>query len=63
MTLTFDDGTFLTRQQLEIMYDVSFISKMSSQSENLYEKAIKKMNKARFIKQICQNFYTIHLPK
>lgn len=23
LTLTFDDGTFLTRQQLEIMYDVS----------------------------------------
>ena len=23
LTLTFDDGTFLTRQQLELMYDVS----------------------------------------
>ena len=26
LTLTFDDGTYLTRQQLEIMYDVSNIS-------------------------------------
>jgi nuclear receptor subfamily 1 group D protein 3 len=26
LTLTFDDGTYLTRQQLEIMYDVSVCS-------------------------------------
>lgn len=29
LTLTFDDGTFLTRQQLEIMYDVSFNPSLS----------------------------------
>jgi len=28
LTLTFDDGTFMTRQQLEIMYDVSSLKKV-----------------------------------
>lgn len=31
LTLTFDDGTYLTRQQLEIMYDVSVCSFLLSQ--------------------------------
>jgi nuclear receptor subfamily 1 group D protein 3 len=29
LTLTFDDGTFMTRQQLEIMYDVSIAAAAS----------------------------------
>lgn len=29
LTLTFDDGTYLTRQQLEIMYDVSICSSLA----------------------------------